>query len=80
MSSNHLSRRRFINVGIQGSLTSLTIPFMATHCTSASEPNKVKGACYHDCPDTCSWEMEVEDGKIRSFSASKSNPYTNGRL
>lgn len=80
MSSKHLSRRRFINVGIQGSLTSLAIPFLATQCTSAPEDGKVKGACYHDCPDTCSWEIEVEKGRIRSFSASKSNPYTNGHL
>jgi anaerobic selenocysteine-containing dehydrogenase len=38
------------------------------------------GACYHDCPDTCSWTVTSQDGKITDFKASKSNPFTAGKL
>ena len=23
----------------------------------------IRGACPHDCPDTCAWEVTVEDGR-----------------
>ena len=38
------------------------------------------GACYHDCPDTCSWVVTAMDGKVTKFEASKDNPFTNGTL
>jgi hypothetical protein len=25
----------------------------------------VNGACPLDCPDTCAWQIEVEDGRVR---------------
>jgi anaerobic selenocysteine-containing dehydrogenase len=27
------------------------------------EPVVVRGACPHDCPDTCAWDVTVEDGR-----------------
>lgn len=47
----------------------------------AGDPGKtVHGACYHDCPDSCSWTVTAVNNKITQFEASKSNPYTAGKL
>ena len=28
-------------------------------------PVVVKGACHHDCPDSCGWHVTVHDGAVR---------------
>ncbi len=40
----------------------------------------VRGACGHDCPDTCSWQVEVQDGTARRLSGDPDHPFTRGTL
>jgi len=40
----------------------------------------VKGACPHDCPDTCALETTVEDGVAIKVAGSKAHPFTGGTL
>jgi anaerobic selenocysteine-containing dehydrogenase len=48
--------------------------------TQAALPLTVLGACHHDCPDTCSWEVTVEDGVATRLRGSASHPFTRGTL
>ncbi|MCB0667602.1 MAG: molybdopterin-dependent oxidoreductase [Saprospiraceae bacterium] len=76
-----LSRRKFVNTGIQGTTLLGLNPLLLTGRTPREQLKKtVKGACYHDCPDTCSWEVTSEQGKVTRFEASSSNPFTAGSL
>ncbi|HEX3015205.1 MAG TPA: molybdopterin-dependent oxidoreductase, partial [Desulfobacteria bacterium] len=34
--------------------------------------------CPHDCPDTCAWKVELEDGKITKVSGDPDHPVTRG--
>ena len=38
------------------------------------------GACHHDCPDTCAWEVTVVDGVATRLRGSASHPVTRGTL
>ena len=38
------------------------------------------GACPHDCPDTCSMLVAVEDGVALSVRGNPDHPFTRGRL
>ena len=38
------------------------------------------GACPLDCPDTCSWVLEAEDGRVVSIRGNKAQPFTHGAL
>ncbi|MGA0122069.1 MAG: molybdopterin-containing oxidoreductase family protein [Gaiellales bacterium] len=40
----------------------------------------VNGACPLDCPDTCAWQVEVEDGRALRLRARKDHPFTRGAL
>ncbi|HEY9713297.1 MAG TPA: molybdopterin-dependent oxidoreductase, partial [Chroococcales cyanobacterium] len=40
----------------------------------------VKGACPHDCPDTCALVTEVENGRAVSVRGAQEHPTTNGFL
>ncbi|MDX6539845.1 MAG: hypothetical protein QOI71_1455, partial [Gaiellales bacterium] len=40
----------------------------------------VRGACPLDCPDTCSWLIEVEDGRAVGLRGDRSHPFTQGAL
>jgi anaerobic selenocysteine-containing dehydrogenase len=40
----------------------------------------VRGACPLDCPDTCSWLIEVEDGRAVDLRGDRSHPFTHGAL
>jgi anaerobic selenocysteine-containing dehydrogenase len=40
----------------------------------------VRGACGHDCPDTCGWVVEVKDGAATSLTGDKDHPFTRGGL
>jgi anaerobic selenocysteine-containing dehydrogenase len=40
----------------------------------------VRGACHHDCPDTCAWLTTVEDGHVVAFEGDPHHPFTRGRL
>jgi anaerobic selenocysteine-containing dehydrogenase len=50
---------------------------------SASPANPlqiVRGACGHDCPDTCSWVVEVRGGTAERLSGDPAHPFTRGTL
>lgn len=40
----------------------------------------IRGACPHDCPDTCATITEVVDGRAVAFYADKQHPFTRGWL
>src|SRR3979490_1275251 len=39
-----------------------------------------RGACPVDCPDTCSWLVEVEDGRAVELRGDRAHPFTHGAL
>lgn len=41
---------------------------------------KIRGACAHDCPDTCSWIVEVRDGRAEKLYGDPDHPFTRGTL
>jgi anaerobic selenocysteine-containing dehydrogenase len=41
---------------------------------------KVLGACHHDCPDTCAWEVTVVDGVATKLKGNAEHPITRGTL
>lgn len=43
-------------------------------------PVVVKGACPHDCPDTCAWQVTVENGVAVDLAGAKDHPFTRGGL
>ena len=40
----------------------------------------VRGACHHDCPDTCAWQVTVRDGVAVDLRGSTTHPVTRGTL
>lgn len=40
----------------------------------------VRGACPLDCPDTCSWEVTVKEGRAVALRGTRDHPYTRGSL
>lgn len=45
-----------------------------------SEPTLVRGACPHDCPDTCALVTEVRDGRAIRVMGNPDHAHTNGVL
>lgn len=43
-------------------------------------PIVTRGSCPHDCPDTCAWEVTVEDGLATKLIPDKNHPFTRGGL
>jgi anaerobic selenocysteine-containing dehydrogenase len=40
----------------------------------------VRGACGHDCPDTCAWIVDVEHGRTTRLAGDPAHPFTRGTL
>lgn len=40
----------------------------------------VRGACPHDCPDTCAWTVTVTDGRATNLAGDPEHPFTRGGL
>lgn len=40
----------------------------------------MRGACPHDCPDTCAWSVRVEDGSAVELIPDPDHPFTAGGL
>lgn len=40
----------------------------------------VRGACPHDCPDTCGWTVTVRDGRAIAVLGDADHPFTDGGL
>src|SRR4029453_2327901 len=38
----------------------------------------IRGACPHDCPDTCAWDVSVRDGEAVAMRGAKDHPFTRG--
>lgn len=45
-----------------------------------TEPHIVRGACPHDCPDSCATLAEVQHGRVVRFIADPDHPVTRGWL
>lgn len=56
------------------------------HFTKESPPmpesplSIIHGACSHDCPDTCSWFVEVKNQQATRLTANPDHPFTQGTL
>ena len=53
---------------------------MATDAGRAEGRRVVRGACPLDCPDTCSWDVTVEDGRAVALRGARDHPFTRGNL
>ena len=59
--------------------TSPVIP-MAVSQLKAAAPTQVRGACPHDCPDTCALLTTVENGVATKVQGNPAHPQTGGVL
>src|SRR5437763_15081908 len=48
--------------------------------TTQPTTTNVRGACPHDCPDTCAWQVTVEDGVAVKLVGDPAHPFTRGGL
>ena len=70
--SGRLSRRRtFANVHLG---------FLPANLSVMSESTIVRGACPHDCPDTCAMHVTVTDGRAVKVAGDPDHPFTSGFL
>jgi anaerobic selenocysteine-containing dehydrogenase len=54
-------------------VTTIDVPLTPTTTT-------VRGACPHDCPDTCAMLVTVEDGRATKVAGDPEHPFTRGGL
>jgi len=40
----------------------------------------VNGTCHHDCPDSCGWQVTVEDGVAVKIRGNPDHPFSQGEL
>ena len=40
----------------------------------------VLGTCHHDCPDSCGWQVTVDDGRAVQLRGNPAHPYSQGEL
>ena len=59
-----------------------TSPVISTAVSqmTADAPTQVRGACPHDCPDTCAWLATVENGVATKVQGNPDHPQTGGVL
>jgi len=76
-----IDRREFIEISVKGAavISLASLPALSG-CANSEAAKTVFGACYHDCPDRCSWKVTTVGNKVTDFQASKNNPYTAGNL
>ncbi|MCB9082245.1 MAG: molybdopterin-dependent oxidoreductase [Lewinellaceae bacterium] len=79
-----ISRRKFIHLGLHSYAGfQLAPPLLGSlaFLEACSTPVKtIHGACYHDCPDTCSWTVTTQGEKVTGFGPNSANPYTGNSL
>ena len=46
----------------------------------ASATRIVLGTCHHDCPDSCGWEVSVENGVAVKLRGNSEHPFSQGEL
>ena len=75
------TRRAFIETGIRGvTVAGLSTTMVGQWACHPERDKRTFGACHHDCPDCCSWEVTVNNDRVTKFQASTSNPFTAGKL
>jgi anaerobic selenocysteine-containing dehydrogenase len=76
-SGGGITRRDFLDRTLAGT-AGAGLSSALTGCT----PRRlvVRGACHHDCPDTCAWLTTVEKGRVVRFEGDPAHPLTQGRL
>ena len=82
---NKITRRNFVHMGAKGYVSvqlasALPVSVLVSTAANPSKVSTFHGVCYHDCPDSCSWNVKVKDGNIISFGGNKENPFTAGKL
>jgi anaerobic selenocysteine-containing dehydrogenase len=73
-----MRRRAFIQTSVAG-----TAALLGASCRgdgAAAGRIRVRGACHHDCPDTCAWIVTTENGKAIALEGDADHPYTRGTL
>src|SRR5947209_19429969 len=53
---------------------------MTAHSLPLAESTVVRGACPHDCPDTCAMHVTVENGRAIRVAGDPDHPFTRGFL
>ncbi|WP_313951288.1 molybdopterin oxidoreductase family protein [Accumulibacter sp.] len=53
---------------------------MAQSSSASAATHTVRGACPHDCPDTCALEVTVSDGRVVKVAGAADHPPTAGVL
>jgi anaerobic selenocysteine-containing dehydrogenase len=74
-----LDRREFIEISTKGA-AAISLASLLSGCADGKAAKTVFGACYHDCPDRCSWKVTAVGNTVTDFQASTNNPYTAGVL
>jgi anaerobic selenocysteine-containing dehydrogenase len=72
---NGTSRREFIDSAIPAA----ALVNILAGCGTA-KAIEVRGACYHDCPDACSWIVTSKEGRAVKIEGDKNHPFTQGEL
>src|SRR5262245_21628304 len=62
------------------SRSTIRLPSQEAPVTSTNGPIQVRGACGHDCPDTCGWVVEVRDGTAERLAGDPTHPFNRGTL
>ncbi len=48
--------------------------------TSSTDSRVVHGVCHHDCPDSCAWDVHVDNGRAVRLRGNIGHPTTAGEL
>ena len=60
--------------------TEVVEPTAGSELGMSDAPMIVRGACHHDCPDTCAWEVTVRGGVAVDLRGDSAHPFTDGQL
>jgi anaerobic selenocysteine-containing dehydrogenase len=57
-----------------------SVPDTSLDPASRTGSRVVHGTCHHDCPDSCGWLVEVDEGVAVSMRGNPAHPYSRGEL
>ncbi|MEZ4903009.1 MAG: molybdopterin-dependent oxidoreductase [Spirosomataceae bacterium] len=78
--SKEITRRNFLEISTQGAAGLALTPLLASSCSEANASKTVNGACCLDCPDSCSWQVTVNNNQVTEFKAPAEHPFIAGKL
>ncbi len=58
----------------------IQLPLVGSTTLDLARDGLVRGACPHDCPDTCAWQVTVENGRAVRVAGDSEHPFTRGFL